>query len=106
MSAFINGVVTLFVVMVALRAFAYIPTPCIAAVLVSAAVRMCPFNAMVFLWKKDKENLAILILVFLICILVDGAIGLVVGIVVCLLRNADRIGCDYVVLEHYKDGSK
>lgn len=67
---------------------------------------MCPFNGMIRLWKKDKENLAILILVFLVCILLDGAIGLIVGIVVALLRNADRVNTDYVLLEKYDETDK
>lgn len=45
-------------------------------------------------------------MVFLICILLDGAIGLIVGIVVALLRNADRVNTDYVLLERYDDANK
>lgn len=91
MSTFINGVVCLVITVVCLGLFAYIPTPCIAAILWTAAIRMSPISGIKFLWAKDKENLFILFLTYFICLFVDGAVGLGVGIIVSLLRNADKI---------------
>lgn len=101
MSTFINGICCLVITMLCLGFFAYIPTPCIAAILVVSAIRMSPISGIKFLWAKDKENFCVLFITYFVCLFVDGAVGLIVGIVISLLRNADKVSSDYVVMSKW-----
>ena len=69
-------------------AFVYIPLPCIGAILIVAASRLFPYTVMKELWAYDKTEFFILIFTCCICVFEDGAIGLMVGGVVSILRTA------------------
>ena len=45
-SQFINAIVVLFITLIFMPAFVYIPLPCIAAILIVAATRLIPFTIM------------------------------------------------------------
>jgi len=88
MSQLINSVVVLLITLVFMPAFVYIPLPCIAAILIVAATRLIPFKVMKQLWNYDLGEFIILLIVCVICVGVDGAIGLMVGAVISILRTA------------------
>ena len=69
-------------------AFVYVPLPCIAAILIVAASRLFPLDVMCELVDYDPAEFVILLLTAAICVLVDGAIGLMVGGVISILRTA------------------
>lgn len=69
-------------------AFVYVPLPCIAAILITAASGLIPFGVMADLINYDIAEFLILIVTCGICVLVDGAVGLMVGGVVSILRTA------------------
>ena len=87
-SQFINSVVVVLVVMFFMPGFVYIPMPVIAAMLMSSAFRLFPFHFMEYLYQVDKFDLAILAFTTCICMFVDGALGVIMGTFISLLRNA------------------
>jgi len=89
-SEFLVGVWVLLMIVVILPLFIYIPMPCIAAILMNAAVGLIPFKVFKDLWRLDKADLAVLLFTFVLCVVVDGAVGLIVGAAVGLLRNANK----------------
>lgn len=68
--------------------FAYMPMPAIAAILITSSCRLVPKKIMAQYWALDKTNLFILIATAAACIFIDGAMGLLIGAMICLLRNA------------------
>jgi len=60
----------------------------IASILITSSVRLIPFGLMGQLWNQDKGELAILLGTCAVCIFEDGALGLMVGCFLALLRNA------------------
>jgi MFS superfamily sulfate permease-like transporter len=88
MSQFINAISVLIIVMLLLPMFSYIPMPVIASILISSAIRLVPFTIMTQLAKEDAPELFILIFTTTICIFGDGALGLLSGGFVALMRNA------------------
>ena len=87
-SQFLNSIVVLFITLLFMPAFVYIPLPCIGAILIVAASRLIPFKVMRELYEYDIAEFIILILTTVICVLEDGAIGLMVGAVISILRTA------------------
>ena len=75
-------------VFVLLPVFSFIPMSCIAALLVVSSMRLVPKTVMIQLWKLDKAEFCILLITTAFCVLMDGALGLLIGCMVCLLRNA------------------
>ena len=88
-SEFLVGVWVMLMIVVILPAFIYIPMAGIAAILMNAAVGLIPFKVFKDLWRLDKADLAVLVFTFVLCVVVDGAVGLIVGAAVGLLRNAN-----------------
>jgi MFS superfamily sulfate permease-like transporter len=80
--------VVLLITLVFMPAFVYIPLPCIAAILIVAATRLIPVKVIKQLWAYDMGEFIILLIVSVICVGVDGAIGLMVGAVISILRTA------------------
>ena len=72
--------------------FVYIPMPCIASILITASCNLIPVKVIRALWRVDKGDLGILLFTFAVCVLEDGAIGLVLGACVALLRVAVSTG--------------
>lgn len=60
----------------------------IASILITSSVRLIPFGFIGQLWKEDKSDLGILLATCAVCIFEDGALGLMVGCFLALLRNA------------------
>ena len=60
----------------------------IASILITSSVRLIPFGFMGQLWVQDKGELMILLATCAVCIFEDGALGLMVGCFLALLRNA------------------
>jgi len=88
MSQFLNAVAVLLITLIFMPAFVFVPLPCIAAILIVAASRLIPFAVMSDLLNYDIAEFVILIVTCLICVFVDGAVGLMVGGVVSILRTA------------------
>jgi len=87
-SQFINAIMVLSMVLVLMPVFAYIPMHAIAAILATSSCRLVPMKIMAQYWTLDKTNLFILIVTCASCVFIDGAMGLLIGAMVCLLRNA------------------
>ena len=88
LSQFINACVVLIITLIFMPAFVYTPMPCIAAILVVSATRLVPFKVMGELIRLDPVEFVILIITTLVCVLVDGALGLMVGGIISILRTA------------------
>lgn len=78
--------------------FQHIPLPLIAAILVNTAIGMVPVAEIKILFKKSWEKLIILFIVFIICLFMDGASGLIAGMIMSILRNATKVSDDSIVL--------
>jgi len=89
-SQLINGVMVLIITLAFMPAFVYMPLPGIAAILIVSATRLVPFGVMARLYSADIAELIILLLTTAICVLVDGAVGLLIGGVIAILRNATK----------------
>lgn len=87
-SQFINGLVVLLITLIFMPAFVYTPMPCIAAILIVSATRLVPFKVMAELIKLDKSEFVILLITTAVCVLIDGAFGLMVGGIISILRTA------------------
>ena len=87
-SQLINGCVVLAITLVFMPAFVYTPMPCIASILIVSASRLIPFGVMGELLRQDTAEFVILIFTTVICVLVDGAFGLMAGGVISILRTA------------------
>jgi len=91
-SQFINAVWVLLIVAVLIPYFAYIPMCIIASMLITSAFRLLPIDVMKYMWKHDKAEFFILLITGIICIFVDGAMGLMAGSFISLLRHAVNSG--------------
>ena len=78
----------MIVYLVLLPAFTFIPMPVIASILMVSACRLIPFKVMGNLFQQDPSEFGVLIFTWLVCIFVDGAVGLMAGGVIALLRFA------------------
>jgi len=87
-SQFINAIVVLVVVLLLLPVFTYVPMPVIASILLTSAFRLMPLKVMWHLIAIDISEFIILLFTTFVCVFVDGAIGLIAGSFICLLRNA------------------
>jgi MFS superfamily sulfate permease-like transporter len=84
-------------------AFVYVPLPCIAAILITAASGLIPLGVMADLINYDIAEFVILIITCCICVLVDGAVGLMVGGVVSILRTAIKTSLSECVSTRMSD---
>lgn len=89
-SQMINGFVVLIVILVALPCFTFIPMPVIASILITSACRLIPMKMIVHMYHENKFDCFILIFTGILCVVVDGAFGLMIGGVICLLLNASK----------------
>ena len=78
----------MLITLVFMPAFVYTPMPCIAAILIVSASRLIPFGVMSELLRQDTAEFVILLFTTCVCVLVDGAFGLMVGGVISILRTA------------------
>ena len=84
-----------------MKVFTQIPMAVIAAILITSSIRLCPFTFIGQLWREDKIELLILLITTSTCVLVDGAMGLMLGCFVSLLRNA--ASTNQIDLKFFKD---
>lgn len=103
MSQFLNAVTVLVMTLTILPLFTYIPMPCIASILMVSACRLIPIGVMKELWKVDKAELLILLVTAFICVFMDGALGLMIGGAIALLRNARTTGGTNIVDVNLED---
>lgn len=87
--------------MIGMKVFTQIPMAVIAAILITSSIRLCPFSFMGQLWREDKIELLTLIATTVTCVFVDGAVGLMFGCFISLLRNA--AANNQIDLKFYKD---
>jgi MFS superfamily sulfate permease-like transporter len=78
-------------------AFVYVPLPCIAAILITAASGLIPFGVMADLINYDIAEFIILIVTCCICV------GLMVGGVVSILRTAIKTSLSECVSTRMSD---
>lgn len=78
----------MLVVLILLPGFTYIPMPVIASILMVSAFRLIPFKVMGNLLRQDPSDFFLLIFTWIVCIFVDGAVGLMAGGVIALLKFA------------------
>ena len=100
-SQFLNSISVLVIVMIGMKVFTQIPMAVIAAILITSSIRLCPFSFMSQLWREDRVELMILISTTTTCVFVDGAVGLMFGCFVSLLRNA--ASNNQIDLKFFKD---
>lgn len=81
-----------------LRYFTYMPLPVIAALLVMIAISMIEKEHMVKLFKYDKPNFAISLLVAFITVWQDPILGILVGTALSLILFAQKISHGYYEL--------
>ena len=72
-------------IIVVMPLFVYIPMPCIAAILMNAAIGLIPLSVIKDLWILDKPDLFLFVFTFALSVLVDGAVGIITGAAVGLL---------------------
>ena len=87
-SQFMNGIVCLIVIFLLLPAFTYIPMPVIASMLITSACRLVPKKIIAHLYHIDKFECFMLLFTAAMCVFIDGAIGLMIGMVISLMVNA------------------
>jgi SulP family sulfate permease len=100
MSQFINAITVMTIVLLLLPMFTYIPLPVIASILMTSAFRLVPFKIMSKLYAEDFPELCILLFTTAVCIFSDGALGLLAGSFVALMRNAANNNYGYVHFEN------
>ena len=87
-SQLINAIIVFLMIVILLPIFSYIPLPFIAAILFTSACRLLPIKYTYQLWNIDKVECGIMIFTAAVCIFLDGALGLLAGAFVALLKNA------------------
>lgn len=88
MSQFINAIFVAIVVILLLPQFSYIPMPVIASILITSACRLIPKKFIAQTFAADKVECGLLFVTWATCVFVDGAVGLVVGSFMALMRHA------------------
>jgi SulP family sulfate permease len=103
MSQLINSIAVLIIVLLLLPGFTYIPMPVISSILMTSAFRLIPFKVMKQLINEDMPDFGILIFTFCVCIFMDGALGLLAGGFMALMRNAANNNKGYLSFENDGD---
>lgn len=79
---------SLFIILIFMPAFVYTPLACMSSILMVSAYRLVPVKPMITLWKLDRSEFWILIITAVFFVQYDGAVGLIVGAIISLLRHA------------------
>jgi len=85
-SQFINALIVLLIVVFLANVFTYIPMCVIASILVTSSCRLVPMTVMKQLWNAERFDFWILIITWLICVFKDGAMGLLIGMLLSFLK--------------------
>lgn len=75
-------------VLLLMPVFSYIPMAAIAAILITSSCRLVPKKIMYAYYQLDPVSLGILLMTTAACVFIDGALGLAIGAMICLLRAA------------------
>lgn len=90
-SQFLNGVFCVVICLALLPAFTYLPLSVCACILVLIAVRMAPTGTLMHLWHNDKTEFWLMVFVCVISVGLDPTYGLVLGMVLAFIMNADNV---------------
>ncbi|KAL6044670.1 STAS domain-containing protein [Balamuthia mandrillaris] len=90
-SAVLNTITVLILALALLWVFKYLPLPFVAAIIVLVAVRMVGWDTLLRFAKVDFWLFARTLMVAVICLFFDPTSGIVVGMILSLLLNADRL---------------
>lgn len=91
LSSTINSLCIIIISLLLLTFFKFIPLAVIAAILVNVAIRMVTREDFVKLYKIDKKNFWIAILVAILTVYIDPIIGVLVGAAVSLFFFLDTL---------------
>lgn len=88
MSQFINAMVVLVFALALMPAFSFIPMSIVASILITSACRLVPKKFIYETFVADKFECALIIITTASCVLIDGALGLLIGSFIALLHHA------------------
>lgn len=95
----------LIVTVLLLDVFAYLPLPVIAALLINSAYSLCKTSINIcvdFAQKKQWLDVATVIVVAILCVFIDGAVGLLIGLTVRVVVKCFQGGFKADADEDYK----
>jgi MFS superfamily sulfate permease-like transporter len=78
----------LLIIVFLLPVFSFMPMPVIASILITMACRLLPSNYIDEISSLDKFELFILLLTTLLSVTIDGASGLIICGLICLIKYA------------------
>lgn len=104
MSQFINAIVVLIFGLVLMPAFSFIPMSIVASILITSACRLVPKKFIAQTFKADKFECALIIITTASCMLIDGAIGLLIGSFIALLHHAVKSSTPVFEVENDDEG--
>jgi MFS superfamily sulfate permease-like transporter len=64
------------------------PMPVVASILITMACRLLPSNYIDEISVLDKFELFVLLMTTILCVTIDGATGLIIGGLICLIVYA------------------
>jgi len=64
------------------------PMPVVASILITMACRLLPSNYIDEISVLDKFELFVLLMTTILCVTIDGATGLIIGGLICLIEYA------------------
>ena len=90
MSQLINAIVVCAFALLLMPYFSYIPMSVVASILITSACRLVPKKFIYQTFQADKSECFICILTTFACVCIDGAIGLLIGCLLSLMKTAVR----------------
>lgn len=78
----------LIIIVFMLPIFSYMPMPVVASILITMACRLLPINYIDEIGGLDRFELFVLLITTILCIVIDGAGGLIIGGLICLIKYA------------------
>ena len=106
-SAAVAATATAVIAILILPAFAYIPMPVIAAILVNTAIGLIEVKEFAIYWKRERASFFIAFSVAVITVLEDAGTGVLVGAIAALLLFVDSISRGrFDAILNYADGDK
>jgi len=102
-SQFLNGILCAGICGLLLPAFTYLPLSVCACILVMMAVRMAPTPTLIHMWHNDKTEFWLMVFVCVISVGLDPTYGLVLGMVLAFVINADNVArfhCELRLIEN------
>jgi len=94
----LNAVFSFVIAWCLLSVFSYLPLPIIAALLFQVAIGMIESRHLVRFFRLDPAMLFLALCVAVLCVVLEPTTGIVFGLVVGLLQNAQKIAAGYSVI--------